>query len=161
LNAVIRELLQPEIELPVMTHLLLQQELDWFPLWIFVDLAAAPIVPYIIMSQFCDVATTTFAIIHMRNKPKFRNGSESFESRKFEESCIWVTLDFFFGSSPKAAKICAPPPKQTADLNTEICYTYCTSSYAKSASNPLRLGVTLLTKKNGRQTYTKWTTQRD
>jgi hypothetical protein len=28
LNAVIRELLQPEIELPVMTHLLLQQELD-------------------------------------------------------------------------------------------------------------------------------------
>jgi hypothetical protein len=67
LSAVIRELLQPEIELPVMMHLLLQWELDWFPLWILADLAAAPIVPYIISWQFCDVATTTFAIIRMRN----------------------------------------------------------------------------------------------
>jgi hypothetical protein len=53
LSAVIRELLQPEIELPVMVHLSLHQELDWFPLSILADLAAAPIVPYIIMSQLC------------------------------------------------------------------------------------------------------------
>jgi hypothetical protein len=46
LSAVIRELLQPEIELPVMVHLSLHQELDWFPLSILADLAAAPIVPY-------------------------------------------------------------------------------------------------------------------
>jgi hypothetical protein len=68
---------------------------------------------------------------------------------------------FCFWELTKRGKNLRPPPKQTADLNIEICYKYFTSSYAKSASNPLRLGVTLPTKNNGRETYTKWTTQRD